>query len=166
MTTTPARAATEGAPAMPSSARPAPRRAPARTARKPIRSPSGPANGARRAPARTATPVTGPIAEARFGRPAWRLCTSRGRYGRLIWLARMETPKIRKIRRTAGPEKTPVIAAAPTPRAPPGRIRRTGVPRGPPHRSRGGPAVARADEQEGDHGEREDRRQPEDVGQW
>src|SRR5450759_1465731 len=101
---------TEGATAMPSKATPAPRRAPASTARKPIRSPSGPASGDRSAPSRTATPVTRPIAEARFGCPPWRPSTSSGRYDPLIWLARMETPKIRKIRRTAGSARTPVTA--------------------------------------------------------
>ena len=54
-------------------------------------------------PTRAAVPITSAIADARPGPVPARPSTTTGRYGRLIWVARNDTPKIRKIRRTVGP---------------------------------------------------------------
>ena len=128
---------------------PAPSSAPARTRRNPTRSPSGPASGERSAPSSAAVPATRPIADARLPWPAFTSATRRGRYGRLIWLARIETPKIAKIRRTALSVHHPGDGAA-------GQADR--APRG----DHGRPDVARADEQEHERGDGEGGAEPED----
>ena len=71
------------------------------TGRNPIRSPMKPPSGDTSAPTRAAVPITSAIAEARPGPSPLISSTSSGMYGRLIWIATNEIPKIRKIRRVA-----------------------------------------------------------------
>ncbi len=61
-------------------------------------------------PTSAAVPITKPIAEASPLPVPAIPSTTTGRYGRLIWLARNDTPKIRKMRRTVGSLRTPRIA--------------------------------------------------------
>ena len=86
---------------------PAPARAATSTGRKPIRSPSTPPSGETSAPTRAAVPITSPIAEARPGPTPVMPSTRTGMYGRLIWMATNEMPKIRKIRRVGPSVRTP-----------------------------------------------------------
>ena len=86
---------------------PAPPSAATSTGRKPIRSPITPPSGETSAPTSAAVPTTSPIAEARPGPRPVIPSTSTGMYGRLIWIARNEMPKIRKIRRVARSDRTP-----------------------------------------------------------
>ncbi len=96
-----ASAATDSASGIRNRTMPAPPSAATRTGRKPIRSPITPPSGETSAPTRAAVPATSPIAEARPGPRPVIPSTSTGMYGRLIWIARKEMPKIRKIRRVA-----------------------------------------------------------------
>ena len=62
------------------------------------------------APTRAAVPATSAIDEARPGPIPTMPSTSTGMYGRVIWVARNASPKMAKIRRTTGSDRTPLTA--------------------------------------------------------
>ena len=152
------------------------RRPPRRGRRRPARAAS--AGASRRRPGAIRRAPAGTRRGRRAGRPAARSAPrraprsrSRGRSPRRGWPGSRspprrgagctagssgspgcETPKIAKIRRTAGSEKTPSIAR---------RARLSALP----FRDDRGPDFARPDEQEHDRGERERGAEPEDVGE-
>ena len=71
-----------------------------------MRSPNQPPNGPISPPTSAAVPITSAIAEASPAPVPATPSTTTGRYGRLIWLARNDTPKIRKMRSTIGSVRT------------------------------------------------------------